>query len=314
MKPVSLADSGLGIEPEELARLFEPFVLRRFAPTDAEWTRALAHRERKIGKRYWRRLLFGKLMGRKRSHDVVRAEYSRAWAGIDFAEYDPASGIVPRPSPWQWRDGCWFASDIGATRVRQLLLVRLLEWLSPRSVVEVGCGNGVNLLLLAGRFPDVSFTGIELTREGARAATRLQRTAELPKPMQAFAPLPLLDVGAFQRVRFLQGDAEQLPLADGSVDLVVTILALEQMERVRERALAEIARVARRHTLMIEPFRELNEHGPSRRYIVARDYFQGRIADLPRYGLEPELVLDDFPQEFHLRAGVVVAARRPEPR
>jgi SAM-dependent methyltransferase len=314
MKPVSLADSGLGIEPDEVARLFEPFVQRRFSPTDAEWTRELARRERKIGMRYWRRRLFGRLPAWQRSHDVVRAEYSKAWAGIDFAEYDPASGIVPRPSPWQWRDRCWFASDVGATRVRQLLLVKLLERLAPRSVLEVGCGNGVNLMLLAGRFPDVSFTGVELTREGARAATQLQRAAELPKPMQAFAPLPLLDVGAFQRVRFVQGDAARLPLADGSVDLVVTILALEQMERVRERALAEIARVARRHTLMIEPFRELNERGPSRRYIVARDYFQGRIADLPRYGLEPELVLDDFPQEFYLRAGAVVAARRPESR
>lgn len=314
MKPVSLAESGLGIEPEEVARLFEPFVQRRFSPTDAEWTRELARRERKIGKRYWRRRLFGKLPSWQRSHEVVRAEYSKAWAGIDFAEYDPASGIVPRPSPWQWRDRCWFASDVGATRVRQLLLVRLLERLAPRSVLEVGCGNGVNLMLLAGRFPDVSFTGVELTREGARAATQLQRAAELPQPMQAFAPLPLLDVGAFQRVRFVQGDAARLPLADGSVDLVVTILALEQMERVRERALAEIARVARRHTLMIEPFRELNESGPSRRYVVARDYFQGRIADLPRYGLEPELVLDDFPQEFYLRAGAVVAARRPGSR
>jgi SAM-dependent methyltransferase len=166
-------------------------------------------------------------------------------------------------------------------------------------------------MLLAGRFPGVSFTGVELTREGARAATQLQRAAELPKPMQAFAPLPLLDVAAFQRVRFVQGDAARLPLADGSVDLVVTILALEQMERVRQRALAEIARVAGRHTLMIEPFRELNERGPTRRYVVARDYFQGRIADLPSYGLEPELVLDDFPQEFYLRAGAVVAARKP---
>lgn len=314
MKPVSLAESGLGIEPEEVARLFEPFVQREFAPSDAEWTRELARRERKIGRRYWRRRLLGPFAARERSHDVVRAEYSKAWAGIDFAEYDPASGIVPRPSPWLWRDRCWFASDVGATRVRQLLLVRLLERLKPRSVLEVGCGNGVNLMLLAGRFPGVSFTGVELTREGARAATELQRADELPKPMQAFAPLPLLDVGAFRRVRFVQGDASRLPLADRSVDLVVTILALEQMERVRQLALAEIARVAGRHTLMIEPFREFNERGPTRRYIVARDYFQGRIADLPSHGLEPELVLNDFPQEFYLRAGAVVAARRPANR
>ncbi|MCL4683374.1 methyltransferase domain-containing protein [Myxococcota bacterium] len=314
MNHVSLAESGLGVGSEEVLTLFEPFAERRFAPTDPDWIRELARRERKIRRRYWRRRLLGRLSAGQRSHDVVRAEYSKAWAGIDFAEYDPARGVAPRPSPWQWRDRCWFASDVGATRVRQLLLIRLLEKLSPRHVLEVGCGNGVNLMLLAGRFPEISFTGVELTREGVRAATELQRLGELPKPMQAFAPLPLRDVGAFRRVRFVQGNAARLPFADAGVDLVVTILALEQMERVRSEALAEIARVARHHTLMIEPFRELNERGPTRRYIVARDYFQGRIADLPRYGLDPQWVLDDFPQESYLHAGLVLSARRPARR
>jgi ubiquinone/menaquinone biosynthesis C-methylase UbiE len=201
------------------------------------------------------------------------------------------------------------ASDLGATRVRQLLLVRVLEKLRPRRVLEVGCGNGVNLMLLAGRFPQVSFTGVELTREGPRAAQRLQLEASLPKAMQAYAPLPLASAVAFRDVRFVQGDATRLPFPDASFDLVVTILALEQMERVRASALAEIARVCARHTLMIEPFAELNDRGGPLHMVVSRDYFRGRIVDLPRYGLAPRLALDDFPQEAFLKACAVLAEK-----
>ena len=151
---------------------------------------------------------------------------------------------------------------------------------------------------------------MECTREGAPAARILQRLPLPPKAMQAYAPLPLADPAAFRRVRFVQGDASRLPFGGGRFDLVITILALEQMERVREAALGEIARVASRHTIMIEPFAELNDRGGRLHYVVARDYFRGRIADLPRYGLTPALALDDFPQEAFLGACLVLAEKR----
>jgi len=307
MRRSSLAESGLDVSPEEVSRLFAPFVLRRFAPDDPEWTAEIARRQRKIGKRYWKRRLLGWLPSWQRRGDTVLGEYTKAWAGIDYAQYDPGAGAPPRPSPWIWRDECWFASDIGATRVRQLLLVRWIERLRPARVLEVGCGNGVNLMLLAGRFPDVRFAGVDLTRTGPRAAAALQREAVLPRALQDFAPLPLADPSAFRRVRFTTGDAARLPFADRSVDLVLTVLALEQMERVREAALREIARVARRHVLMIEPFREVNDRGWPLRYVVARDYFRGRISELSGYGLVPVAALDDFPQEAYLRACAVLA-------
>jgi SAM-dependent methyltransferase len=166
-------------------------------------------------------------------------------------------------------------------------------------------------MLMAGRFPETRFTGVDLTRTGPRAAAALQREAVLPRALQDFAPLPLADSTAFRRVRFASGDASRLPFADGSFDLVVTVLALEQMERVRERALREVARVSRRHVLMIEPFRECNASGWPMRYVVARDYFRGRIAELSGLGMSPILVTDDFPQEAFLRACAVLAEIRP---
>jgi SAM-dependent methyltransferase len=309
MERVPLEASGLGVSPEEVSRLFAPFVLERHAPGDPVWDAEIARRSRKYRRRYWQRRLLGWLPRWQRRGDTVRSEYAKAWAKIDYAEYDPAR-TPPRPSPWTWRGERYSASDLGGTRVRQLLLVRLLERLRPRRVLEVGCGNGVNLMLLAGRFPETAFTGADLTREGPRAAARLQREPALPKAMQDYAPLPLADETAFRRVRFVQADASRLPFPDGAFDLVVTILALEQMERVREAALAEVARVAGRHTIMIEPFAELNDAGGRLHYAVSRDYFRGRIADLPRLGLRPALALDDFPQEAFLGACLVLAETR----
>lgn len=310
MQRASLAESGLDVTPDEVARLFAPFVLTRYAPGDGAWDAEIRRRGAKYRRRYWQRRLLGWLPRWQRRGDTVKAEYAKAWSSIDYAQYDPAR-TPPRPSPWEWRGERYSASDLGGTRVRQLLLVRLLERLRPRRVLEVGCGNGVNLMLLAGRFPEVSFTGADLTREGPRVARGLQREPLLPKPMQDYAPLPLADPTAFRRVAFVSADAARLPFRDGAFDLVITILALEQMERVREPALREVARVAGRHTVMIEPFAELNERGGRLHYAVARDYFRGRIADLPRYGLAPRLALDDFPQEAFLGACLVLAEKRP---
>jgi ubiquinone/menaquinone biosynthesis C-methylase UbiE len=127
--------------------------------------------------------------------------------------------------------------------------------------------------------------------------------------MQDYAPLRLVDPTAFRRIRFLQGNAICLPFGDRSIDLVFTVLAVEQMERVRHRALQEIARVARRHVLMIEPFRDVNDSGWPRRNVIRRNYFRGRIANLSGYGFQPLLAIRDFPQEVFLKVCAVLAER-----
>jgi len=246
----------------------------------------------------------------QRDEQNVVAEYSKVWRDMPYANYS-LEQLPPSYSPWEWRGERMFASTFGATRVRQLFLIRVLELVRPRRVLEVGCGNGINLLLLAGRFPDVEFTGVELTEEGRAAAVALQELAELPDEMQAYAPEPLEDVSAFRRIRFLQGSAAQLPFPDGDFDLVFTVLSLEQMESIRRQALSEVARVARRHTLMIEPFADVNDGFWPRLNVVRRDYFRGRIIDLPGYGLHPVVVTDDFPQESFLKVCAVLSEKRP---
>ena len=183
--------------------------------------------------------------------------------------------------------------------MRLYLLARVIDTLRPRRVLEVGSGNGINLLVLAGMFPETEFVGLELTDEGIRAGTGVQARGVLPDNLLSFAPAPIQDPAAFKRIRFEQGSAADLPFGDGEFDLVYTSVAVEQMESIRHRALGEIARTARDHVFLCEPFYDVNQSGIARRYVVARDYFQGPIGDLPRYGLEPYWATNDLPHKIN---------------
>ena len=289
----------LGITREEIERLFAPFA----RIDDAEWRRRAAKRDGKIWKQYLRRR-FG--FGQRRLQAAVAAEYGAEWRSIDYRSYSLDRAPEPK-SLWKWGPKHYLASNRGGTRLRQLFLIRAIELLKPKRVLEVGCGNGINLLLLAGRFPKVAFTGIDLTTEGIAAAKALQQQALLPDYLQAFAPLSLSDPAAFKRIDFQTGDASALPFADKSFDLVITCLSLEQLERIRTKVFAEIARVSAGHAFMIEPFRDVNTQGMSRRYVVARDYLRAHIADLPGYGMTPLWATADMPQEAFLKACAVMA-------
>jgi SAM-dependent methyltransferase len=312
MRLVPLSESGLGIAQHEIARLFEPFVDRARTEQADAWRAEIARRKRKLLTQTAKRLLLPWRATARRGEATVVSEYSDAWRAIDYGIY--GLGAPQRNyTPWEWHGRRMFASDVGATRFRQLFLIRFIERLRPRRVLEVGCGNGINLILLAGRFPAIAFTGVELTEAGHCAARELQKQPELPPALRDYAPLPLADTTAFRRIRFLQGNATSLPFEDGEFDLVITVLALEQMERVRAQALGEIARVAGRHTLMIEPFQDINTALWPRLNVLRRDYFRGRIADLGRCDLEPVLAFDDYPQETFLKTCAVLAEKRGKP-
>jgi SAM-dependent methyltransferase len=287
-----------------------PFVQRRIdGGVDGEWNRLLRKRKKEILRRSIGRAVLGWLPQHQRRIETVVGEYAELWPRLGYQSYDPHR----RPThyrPWHWGEERLLAADFGGARFRQLMLVRLIERLQPRTVLEVGCGLGIHLLLLAGRFPQIAFAGVELTAAGHEAARKLQQQPELPPHLVRFAPEPLHDLTAFRRIDFRQGNAVALEFADGSFDLVYTVLALEQMERVRGQVLTEVARVTGRHYFGIEPFRDVNARGWERLYVHGRDYFRGRIEELTHYGLVPQWALRDFPQERFLKACAVLAEKK----
>jgi len=305
-----LAAAGLGIDRAGLLAAMEPFVALHVTPDDPIWTAEVARKSAKIRRRLRKRRWLGWLgKGKRRDQQRIEEEYTGAWARKRLAPYE----MSPRPTTgaaWQYAGEVMFATAAAGSRARLLVLMRAIALLRPTSVLEVGCGNGLNLLTLACRFPETRFAGLELTAGGFAVASAAQQDAELPIVLQRFSPEPVVDPTAHRRVAFHQGSAAAAPFADASTDLVYSSLALEQMEEVRPQALAEMARVSARHTLMLEPFWDCNDRGLRRDYLITRDHFRGRIADLAGYGLEPILVTDDLPGEIWLQPCLVVCRKR----
>lgn len=108
------------------------------------------------------------------------------------------------------------------------------------SVLEVGCGYGPNLQLLAKRFPGIQAQGIDVNPHSVSEGNRLVAEAGL------------------WGVRLSLGKAHDLSaFGDGSVDLVFTdaVLYLVGPDRI-EKALSEMQRVARRGLLLLELHRD----------------------------------------------------------
>ena len=293
----------LGVSDAEIMATFDPFVQQRFPPTSFEWQDEARATSRRFSRaRFWHRLL-GWMPALRRTQDTVKKCYSQQWASRAIEDQLSVKGPAVA---CEWRDLKMHARAVATKRVHLLFLAKVIERLAPRTVLEVGSGNGLNLFVLAGQFADVRFTGIELTSGGIDAAARVWRMPRLPAAVREFSPKPLLDEIPGSRITLVRGNAASLPFEGSSFDLVFTALALEQMEQVRHDALGELRRVSGSHVAMVEPFREWNDEGCPRDYIVANDYFSGRISDLPGYGLHPILTTADMPAKLTNKPGLIV--------
>jgi ubiquinone/menaquinone biosynthesis C-methylase UbiE len=290
----------LMIDHEAIERAYLPFLLDGEAGNRA-WRSDYARRRRRALTRMIRRVLG---LGRTAAKPVGRDARTSG-----PGRYDVAAG-PQRPAAWCWNDRKLALDGMAAARLRAPMLAAVIDRLAPKKVLEVGCGNGINLFSLAGHFPEVAFTGIDLPANGIDVARKLQAGDEMPPQLADYILLDVADPKAFRRIELVTGSAADLPFADGEFDLVFTVLTVEQLERIRDQALAGIARVARGHVLMLEPFRDANRRGLRRLYALSRNYFRGSIADLARFNLEPVWATDDFPQEAFLGSPLVLARKR----
>jgi SAM-dependent methyltransferase len=299
----TLEELPLDVKAGDLAAAIQPFS----CIDESAWTSAVRLRKARLLRRISKRLA-RKLKGRgNRDRTKISAEYEAVWsAGYDRYDINRAP---ERMSPWLFRSRHLMASAAGAARFRSILLGAVLSKLHTSSVLEVGCGNGINLLLLAGAFPNVSFTGLELTEAGHAAAKALQKETKLPSHILNYMPLAQLDCHAFRRISFIRGDAAHMPFGEGAFDLVLTVLSIEQMQRIRDQALREMVRVSKGFVLNLEPFQEVNRGFWRYLNILSRDYYRGSIDDLANYGLEPIWATTDFPQELMLGTGLVLSRK-----
>jgi 2-polyprenyl-3-methyl-5-hydroxy-6-metoxy-1,4-benzoquinol methylase len=110
-------------------------------------------------------------------------------------------------------------------------LDELFSRAAPKSVLDVGCGEGVLTYQWAQRLGDGPVVGTDLEDPKLRAEWTTRR-----RPNLEFRATPV----------------EQLPFGDGEFDLAAAIEVLEHVPDP-ERAVAEMARVASRHLLVSVP-------------------------------------------------------------
>jgi ubiquinone/menaquinone biosynthesis C-methylase UbiE len=295
----------LQLDREAIASIIEPYVAESMPVVDKRWQDTVNHTSREQLYRLWRRRFIGGLVSRfRRTQRSVESCYSKQWREHLI---DDQLSVTGKMVPLQWGETGYMARAISTKRVFLAYMAQIIGALGPGSVLEVGAGNGVNLLLLAARFPQVDFTGVELTQGGVYASHQAQDSDVLAPALHSFAPFDIVDPSAHRRVKFDVGNAANLKHQDDSFDLCYTVLALEQMEEIRDAALREICRVAKKWVVMIEPFSNWNSDGPRRNYVMANDYFRASVESLEKYGLEVVFSNADTPHKLTLKPGVVVA-------
>lgn len=298
------------VEDALIYTLFAPHIREEFDISDPAWQERAAQEisKRTLGKLQWLRRMIH--TGRNTAEQAkVREVYDNHWMLAESLEQYVES-LNGRSLAIEWQQRGFIASPQILRQVHILYIMKAIETLGAKKILEVGCGNGNAILTLAARFPQVSFSGVELTASGIKIAHAAQAIPELPPGLANNSPLPARDLSAHQRAELRVGDARALPYSDRSFELVYTRLALEQMEQIREQALSEIFRVADRAVVLVEPWRDYNMSQHARAYIRRAGYFAGRIKHLEKLGFHVVFETKDIPQKVQFVAGPVVALRR----
>ena len=213
-----------GVPAADVEEVIRPFLAHRFTANDPEWRRLYARTAIIRALLRYKRQSFRWLgMERRFGDDQAQhytGKYAEKWREDTLGQ---RLALRPGPTPCLWRDMGLRLNAIAIKRVHQLYLTHLLETLKPKTVLEVGCGLGLNLFVLAARFPDVRFSGVELNADAVASAKAVIREPRLPAAVAAFSPAPIRDESAHARVAIEQGNATRLAQPDHSADLVFTV-------------------------------------------------------------------------------------------
>jgi len=121
----------------------------------------------------------------------------------------------------------WFYDAFIAAAVAKLVPAISERWVgglaAGASVLDVGCGGGQNLLIVAERRPDLVLTGLDLN--AGQVARARRRAAKSHASM-----------------RVIEGSAMELPFGDGQFDSVMSVASIKHWPDPA-RGLAECARV-----------------------------------------------------------------------
>jgi ubiquinone/menaquinone biosynthesis C-methylase UbiE len=134
---------------------------------------------------------------------------------------------------WISAGGMVWYSKVGKLRIRDEIL-GLIPWRGDEMVLDVGCGRGLLLVGAARRLTTGKAIGLDRWLPGALSGNC--REAALDNARSH---------GVANRVEVKEGDARHLPLADASIDVVLSNFVVHEVDSraEREQMLREMVRV-----------------------------------------------------------------------
>lgn len=175
-------------------------------------------------------------------------------------------------------------------------LAAILDTLAPDSLLEAGTGEATSLVPV-------------LRHLKKKPAHVLGFDLSLSRLL--FARKNLTESGNNAAVLFA-AKSDRIPLAAASVDVVLTIHALEPNHGYEDAILAELLRVARRRLVLVEPSYEMASP-ESRARMDRHGYVRGLPETLKRLGYAPNRV-ERFPYNANpLNEAALIIVDKPEP-
>ncbi len=141
---------------------------------------------------------------------------------------------------------------MGKHRLRDYMLSQI-SWQGNEHVLDIGTGRGL-LAIGAAKF----------LRRGKVTAIDIWRKGDLSGNGKDAAIQNAMDEEVTERIEFIEANAVQIPLPDVSVDVVLSVLCLHNIETTEGQAAAcrEIARVLKRGgTAMIADYTGVSSYG-----------------------------------------------------
>ncbi|MDC0391198.1 class I SAM-dependent methyltransferase [Candidatus Pelagibacter ubique] len=254
--------------------------------------------------RKFKNYIFSILRFFQRTQEFTKVRYNRIWNKTDLKIfYDPEN--TNNCSIHSYKDSFFLSSNALSTRIHQYLVINKINELKPNSVLEVGCGQGFQLLLLSRLYPEINFFGIDQSDEGIMFAKKFAQKKiieeELTKPLKYN-----FNNSETQNINYSIQDAKKLEFESNSIDLIFTNLALEQMDNIKFEVLSEIKRVSSKYIVLIEPFKDLNNSGIKYLHHSSKQYFNLKYNELVDENYAIVDYQKNFPSQISLNYGLLV--------
>lgn len=177
---------------------------------------------------------------------------------LKFTHFD--SPIIPPISPFEARKECIIK-----------IIAKIIREKKLKSVLEIGCGSGLNLIILSQMFPEIQFYGIEPTEGGIKAFKNLIKN--LPSELKSN-----FQTNAFDNVTIIHGDAlnpnSLEEIMDLKFDLIFTSAVIEQLSNYYELFFQNIVKINFQYFLFYEEWLEANLTNIHYLNLVRWDYFR----------------------------------------